>query len=42
MAKKRFATAVSAIAGFVGYVIGTYGDVIVSVCKGIVNRISGN
>lgn len=42
MAKKRFVTVVSTVAGFIGYVIGTYGDLIVSVCKGIVNKIAGN
>ena len=37
--KRRWAAAASAAAGFVGYVVGTYGELIVTVCKRIVERL---
>ncbi len=36
--KKRFATALCAAATAVGYVVGTYGELIVTVCKRIVEH----
>ncbi len=36
--KKRAVTALCAVASAVGYVVGTYGELIVSICKRIVEH----
>jgi hypothetical protein len=42
MVRKRFATVLCTIATAVGYVVGTYGELIASICKGIVERLTSN
>jgi len=42
MVKKRFASVLCTAAAAVGYVVGTYGELIVSVCNRIVQLIGNN